>query len=141
MRALVILSAIVAVVVAITMSNPSSNPAAAQTTANLSLEQKLASIDANRIVNTDTSAVNRFHYLLKSLHDATGVDQSVIADKAAFGKHELHERYGNEVSALEFMEAMNTVVHKTESIGFHGEKNLSDVVTLLVVMTGKSGRP
>jgi hypothetical protein len=100
-----------------------------------SLEHKLAQINAGRLsIDKDDITVKRFHYLLDSLHAATGVEREMIADKVVWAQGELRDRYGKDVTVLGLMETLNQMRGQLSSQ--RGPKNFDAILAMLVVLTG-----
>jgi hypothetical protein len=118
---------------------PPSPPSTQQKYEAISLEQKLAAINAGHFgVPEDDITVRRFRFLLASIHSATGVDREKIADKVVWAQGRLHDRYGKNVTVLEVMEALNDMAGPLSS--YRGSKNLDEMLAIIIVLTGTEGR-
>ncbi|MBN2684992.1 MAG: hypothetical protein JXR40_06910 [Pontiellaceae bacterium] len=98
-------------------------------TANAPLEKKLATINAKRPVSDDDITINRFRYLLESISERTGSTQEEVANMSVYGQKQLAEKYGREVSLLEFME---TAHYSVSNVDYRME--YAEVVSMLVII-------
>ena len=86
--------------------------------------------------SAETCTVARLHYLLSSLHDATGVDAEAIQQKAVQAHAELRDRYGKDVSVLEIMEGLYQMRATLSKLP--GSKNLDGFLAMIVVLIAKN---
>ncbi len=82
------------------------------------LEHKLAIINKNGYVPQSDITVIRFRYLLEILEDKTTNSKQEIADMSVAGITLLRERYGREISLLQFMEGVNLSIPDGEKMNY-----------------------
>lgn len=67
------------------------------------MEYMLATINNGSSVNEDDISVTRFRYLLEQLHKETGYKKQRIGDITVLIWKEVRDKYGKDVSLLQFM--------------------------------------
>jgi hypothetical protein len=67
-------------------------------------EEKLAVINADRLVRTDDVTVARFRFLISALSDASGEPPMEVGDKLVTSRRLLRDKFGKDVSLLSFTE-------------------------------------
>ncbi|MFZ5732573.1 MAG: hypothetical protein ACOY4O_07550 [Pseudomonadota bacterium] len=94
------------------------------------IEERLAVINADRIVRTDDATVVRFRFILSALTDSSGESASDVADKLVTGRRLLREKFGKDIALLDFAEA---VYQGRATIA---KRKLSEHISRLVVIIG-----
>ncbi|MES9873147.1 MAG: hypothetical protein ABW146_08550 [Candidatus Sedimenticola sp. 6PFRAG7] len=105
-------------------SDPSST-----STADQSIEYKLATINADGMVNENDVTVNRFRYLLKSISERTGDTPERIADLTVFTQNKLRDEFGKEIGLLELMEGGNKALS-----GNNVSVTYKEIMAMMIVM-------
>lgn len=67
------------------------------------LEQKVASVDAGRMIDVSDTSVQRTKYLLENVSSKYGITQEKAADLASFAMNEL-KKENQRVGTIEFLE-------------------------------------
>lgn len=91
-------------------STSSSSSSRSKTSGNETLEYQLAVINKGGYVPQNDITVTRFRYLLETLERKTINSRQEIADMSVAGITRLRERYGRDVSLLQFMEGVNSSI-------------------------------
>jgi hypothetical protein len=97
----------------------------------VSLEKKLADLNAGHWVPEDDLTVARFRYLLGELQTKTGNTQTEIGDITLRGQILLRDKYGKNEPLLALMEAANKTIPAGVSMKY------TDVMALLVTTLGQ----
>jgi len=91
-------------------STNSSSSRRSKTSGNETLEYQLAVINKGGYVPQSDITITRFRYLLEILERKTINSKQEIADMSVAGITGLRERYGRDVSLLQFMEGVNSSI-------------------------------
>jgi len=91
-------------------STSSSSSSRSKTSGNETLEYQLAVINKGGYVVQSDITVTRFRYLLETLERKTINSRQEIADMSVAAITGLRERYGRDVSLLQFMEGLDSSI-------------------------------
>lgn len=95
-----------------------------------SIEEKLAGLNAGRLIRSDDITIARFRFLLNALAAASGEDRERVGDVLYSGHKMLREKYGKDVTLLQFFE------RAYQDRGSIKKMTLPGFTALLVVMIG-----
>jgi hypothetical protein len=100
-----------------------------QESSSATIEYKLATINAEKIVAKDDPAVIRFRFLLDALSKKTGDTPEEIADMSVSTQKRLREQYGRDISVLDLMESACTALS-----GHDASVSYEQLMTSLMVL-------
>ena len=99
-------------------STSNSNSGKSNISSNETLEYKLAVINKGGYIPQSDITVTRFRYLLETLELKTINSRQEIADMSVAGIKRLRERYGRDVSLLQFMEGVNSSIPEGANVNY-----------------------
>ncbi len=101
------------------------------------IEYQLACLNAGHCVSEDDPTIPRFRFLMDSISAKTTNSEQEIADISYRGVQALKNQYGKNMSLLQLMECMNTVI-PAEIKGTPGYNDYRNLVTVFLVSLGNS---